>query len=171
MEYKLNTKSITKIIFEEKQIIPQSISEYLDKIRNLNSKIILLTEEKIFKKYQNYIENDLLTLDGLNYHIYFVKEGDFFKNEEIVNKITAYMLEKSFDRYSCILGIGGGKITDLAGYIASIYQRGIDCVLIPSTLLSIIDASIGGKTGINDLKYGKNLIGTVYQPKMYLYYQ
>jgi len=62
-------------------------------------------------------------------------------------------------------GFGGGKITDLAGFIASVYLRGINLVLIPTTLLSMVDASIGGKNGINNLEFGKNLVGTIYQPK------
>ena len=170
MEYKLITKSDTKIIFVDKQTNhhDQYVSNYFEQIAKTNTKILLLSEEKVFKKYENYLENNLLKTQSykLDYHNFLVMEGDFYKNEETVSKIISFMLEKSFDRSSCIIGFGGGKITDLAGYISSIYQRGIDCVLIPSTLLSIIDASIGGKTGINDLKYGKNLIGTVYQPKM-----
>jgi len=174
MEYSLNSLTNTKIIYFEDQNSAKDkfLTDYFLKIKNLNSKILILTEEKISSKYKDYIENNLLSLkldskdNSLQFNVFFVKEGDFYKNQDIVTKITSYMLENSYDRSSCIVAFGGGKITDLAGYVASIYQRGIDCILIPSTLLSMVDASIGGKTGINDLKYGKNLIGTVYQPKM-----
>ena len=67
------------------------------------------------------------------------------------------------DRKSVIIAIGGGTLGDLAGFIASTLLRGVDLVLIPTTLLSQVDSSIGGKNGINT-KYGKNLIGTFYQP-------
>ena len=73
------------------------------------------------------------------------------------------MVEKNFDRDSCVIALGGGVVGDIAGFVASIYMRGIPVIQIPTTLLAMIDSSIGGKTGVN-LATGKNLIGTFHKP-------
>ena len=73
------------------------------------------------------------------------------------------MLDNSFDRNDIIICVGGGLVCDFGGYIASIFMRGIKHILIPTTLLAMVDASIGGKTGVNQFK-GKNLIGSFYHP-------
>jgi 3-dehydroquinate synthase len=164
LHYSTTSTSNTTITFIKSEADVTKFS-FINKY-SISSKILILTEEKIFSKYSTYINTLLRNFtSNINYFTYYIHEGDFFKNDEIVNKVFSFMLERSFDRSSCIIGFGGGKITDLAGYIASVYQRGIDNILIPTNLLSMVDASIGGKTGINHLKYGKNLIGTVYQPK------
>lgn len=86
------------------------------------------------------------------------------KTLESVSAVWNEMLEKGTDRHSIVLNFGGGVIGDMGGFIASTYMRGIDFIQIPTTLLAMVDASIGGKTGIN---YGsvKNIIGTIEQPK------
>ena len=75
------------------------------------------------------------------------------------------MLNKNFSREDCLLAIGGGITGDVSGFAASTFKRGLQFINIPTTLLSQVDSSIGGKTGINT-KYGKNLIGSFYQPKL-----
>lgn len=75
------------------------------------------------------------------------------------------MFKNNFTKKSCLISFGGGKITDLGGYCASVFLRGIDSIYFPTTLLCMVDASIGGKCAINNLNYGKNLIGTFSQPK------
>ncbi len=87
------------------------------------------------------------------------------KNQKTINSILKILLNKNFSREDCILAIGGGITGDVSGFAASTFKRGINFVNIPTTLLSQVDSSIGGKTGINTI-YGKNLIGTFYQPKL-----
>ena len=87
------------------------------------------------------------------------------KNISFVNEILKILLNKNFSRQDCVITIGGGITGDVGGFAASLYKRGINFVNIPTTLLSQVDSSIGGKTGVNT-KEGKNLIGSFYQPKI-----
>ena len=87
------------------------------------------------------------------------------KNQNNTNKILKILLEKNFSRQDCLISIGGGITGDIGGYAASLFKRGLQFINIPTTLLAQVDSSIGGKTGINT-KYGKNLIGSFYQPKL-----
>ena len=82
------------------------------------------------------------------------------KNFEFVNKTIDILLENNFSRNDCILAVGGGILGDIACFTASIYKRGIRFINVPTTLLAQVDASIGGKSGVNHKLYGKNLIGT-----------
>ena len=90
------------------------------------------------------------------------------KNYKTVEKIIKFLLINKFSRNDCIVALGGGITGDLAGFVASIYKRGMKFINIPTTLLAQVDASIGGKTGINEKKFGKNLIGTFFQPNLVL---
>jgi len=97
-------------------------------------------------------------------HVVTVPDGEEYKTLQIVEQILDECFEHKLDRKSLLIAFGGGVIGDMTGFTASLYQRGIDFVQIPTTLLSQVDASVGGKTGVNN-KYGKNLIGAFYQPK------
>ncbi len=99
--------------------------------------------------------------------IYILNPGEASKNYLEVNKIYSSLLENNFGRDTLIVAIGGGVTGDLAGFVASTFMRGLKLVHIPTTLLSMVDSSIGGKTGINFQK-NKNLIGTFYQPDFVL---
>ena len=92
-----------------------------------------------------------------------VPDGEEYKSMETVLGILHRLFEAQFDRQSLLIAFGGGVIGDMTGFAASIYQRGISFVQIPTTLLSQVDASVGGKTGVNT-RWGKNLIGSFYQP-------
>ena len=87
------------------------------------------------------------------------------KNQKTINKILKVLLDKNFSREDCLIALGGGIAGDVAGFAASIFKRGLKFVNIPTTLLSQVDSSVGGKTGINSI-YGKNQIGSFYQPKI-----
>ena len=97
-------------------------------------------------------------------NIVTIPDGEEYKTLETVEMILNECFEHKLDRKSLLIAFGGGVIGDMTGFTASIYQRGIDFIQIPTTLLSQVDASVGGKTGVNN-KYGKNLIGAFYQPK------
>jgi 3-dehydroquinate synthase len=93
--------------------------------------------------------------------------GEEYKNLETVLFLWKSFLKNGLDRKSMVIALGGGVIGDLAGFAASTYMRGIDWIAIPTTLLAMVDASLGGKTGF-DLPEGKNLIGSFHPPKMVL---
>ncbi|CAA6809265.1 MAG: 3-dehydroquinate synthase (EC [uncultured Sulfurovum sp.] len=93
-----------------------------------------------------------------------VEDGEEFKNLATVESILNQLFEHKLDRKSLLIALGGGVIGDMTGFTASLYQRGIGFVQVPTTLLSQVDASVGGKTGVNN-SYGKNLIGAFYQPE------
>lgn len=103
-----------------------------------------------------------ITADKLN--IVTIPDGEAYKTLETVENILNQCFEYKLDRKSLLIAFGGGVIGDMTGFTASLYQRGIDFIQIPTTLLSQVDASVGGKTGVNN-QYGKNLIGAFYQPK------
>lgn len=106
------------------------------------------------KDFTNRVEADLLTIEG----------GEKAKSYETVNKLMNALFERKAEKDTTLIAMGGGTITDVVGFVASIYMRGVPLVLIPTTLLCAVDAAIGGKTAI-DTSNGKNLIGTIYQPK------
>ena len=86
-----------------------------------------------------------------------------YKNQASIDRIYDALMTEHFNRDVTLVALGGGVIGDMTGFAASIYQRGIDFIQIPTTLLSQVDASVGGKTGINN-KFGKNLVGAFHQP-------
>ena len=98
-------------------------------------------------------------------YIYYFRANEVNKNINYVYKILDILLKKNFSRDDCIISIGGGITGDISGFAANLFKRGIKFINIPTTLLSQVDSSIGGKTGVNT-KYGKNLIGSFYQPNL-----
>ena len=97
-------------------------------------------------------------------YVVTVADGEEYKTLETVENILNELFEHKLDRKSLLIALGGGVIGDMTGFTASLYQRGIGFVQVPTTLLSQVDASVGGKTGVNN-KYGKNLVGAFYQPE------
>jgi 3-dehydroquinate synthase len=98
-------------------------------------------------------------------HLFELPSGERFKTRDTWARITDALLEQRFGRDGCIIALGGGVTTDLAGFVAATYMRGVACVPIPTTLLAMIDAAIGGKTGV-DTQAGKNLVGAFLQPAL-----
>ena len=94
-------------------------------------------------------------------------DGEKFKNLETLNKVFDALLAQRFDRRCLIVALGGGVVGDMAGFAAACYQRGVEFIQVPTTLLSQVDSSVGGKTGVNH-PLGKNMIGAFYQPKAVL---
>jgi 3-dehydroquinate synthase len=94
-------------------------------------------------------------------------DGEEFKTLEVLNRIFDALLESRFNRSCCLVALGGGVIGDMTGFAAASYQRGVDFVQIPTTLLAQVDSSVGGKTGVNHA-LGKNMIGAFHQPRCVL---
>ncbi len=138
------------------KIESNSIVRDLKQIISKNNKIIFLIDRKvlyIFQKLKNYKKQNFIVVNC----------SEKLKSFENYSKISQKILSLNIDRSTKIVAIGGGTLGDLSGFIASTILRGLDLILFPTTLLSQVDSSIGGKNGINT-KYGKNLIGTFYQP-------
>ena len=97
--------------------------------------------------------------------LHYFHSSEKNKNLKSINNILSILLSKNFNRNDCVIAVGGGITGDVSGFAASIFKRGLKFINIPTTLLSQVDSSIGGKTGINS-KYGKSLIGTFYPPSL-----
>ena len=114
---------------------------------------------------QKLINKVLNTLPKKKISIYYFNSSEKNKNQKSIDNILSILLSKNFKRNDCVISIGGGITGDVSGFAASIFKRGLKFINIPTTLLSQVDSSIGGKTGINS-RYGKNLIGAFYQPNL-----
>ena len=152
-----------KVAIELKKVIDNSYDITIDTLPKLHfdSKVAIVTNTKVAGLHLKYL---LDRIEAKELYIVTVQDGEEYKNQESIDYILEALFNHKFNRSSLLIAFGGGVIGDMTGYAASIYQRGIDFVQIPTTLLSQVDASVGGKTGINN-KYGKNLIGAFYQPK------
>ena len=125
-------------------------------------KIALVVDKKIPKKFRDKIKN---ILKNYNIFIFEYSVSEKFKTLSSAQKLVDKCLANNFNRSDILISFGGGILGDLGAFAASIIKRGINFINIPTTLLSQVDSSIGGKTGVNS-KLGKNLIGTFYQPKL-----
>jgi 3-dehydroquinate synthase len=94
-------------------------------------------------------------------------DGEQYKTLEVLNQIFDTLLEHRFNRHCCLIALGGGVVGDMTGFAAASYQRGVDFIQIPTTLLAQVDSSVGGKTGVNH-SLGKNMIGAFHQPRCVL---
>ncbi len=111
-----------------------------------------------------YLEKTQAMLSGLRHEAVILPDGEKYKNLEVLNQIYDSLLRNRFDRNTTVIALGGGVVGDMAGFAAASYQRGVHLIQIPTTLLSQVDSSVGGKTGVNHA-LGKNMIGAFYQPK------
>ena len=124
--------------------------------------VALIIDTKIPYKFKKILKSKLK-----NYNLLFLAFSANEKNKSIntVNRYLKILLSKNFNRSDLIIAVGGGITGDVAGFVASIFKRGINFINLPTTLLAQVDSAIGGKTGVNSI-FGKNLIGTFYQPKL-----
>lgn len=139
--------------------ISTSIAEFIRK-RHKNRKIVVITDDNLKKLCQKTVLNALKPLNTL---LISIPSGEKSKSREMKEKIEDNLLGKKYGRDTVIIAFGGGVIGDLAGFVASTFDRGVPLIQVPTTLLAMVDSSIGGKTAVNT-KHGKNLIGTTYQP-------
>jgi 3-dehydroquinate synthase len=127
----------------------------------IDKKVVVVTNPTISKLHLDYL---LSKLDIKDLSIVTIPDGEQYKHMLTIEYILEHCFEHKLNRSSVLIAFGGGVIGDMTGFAASIYQRGIDFIQIPTTLLSQVDASVGGKTGVNN-KFGKNLVGAFHQPK------
>ena len=133
-----------------------NVKDYVD----LNRKVMVITDEGVPLEYATSVVAQCA--EG---YLHVVPQGEDSKSLSVFKEICEDLLEQQFSRKDCIIAIGGGVVGDLSGYVAASYMRGIDFIQIPTTTLSQIDSSIGGKVAIN-LDEVKNIIGAFYQPKI-----
>ncbi len=148
-------------VFIEKGVV-NKLPSLLKKI-NLGQKYAIITDSKTAKIHGQTISK-FLNKNGIKNEIFSFESGEKSKTLSTIEELAESMVEKGFNRKDAIIALGGGVVGDIAGFLASIYLRGIPFVQIPTTLLAAVDSAIGGKTGV-DLKIGKNLLGTITQPK------
>ena len=127
----------------------------------LNTKVAIVTNPKVAGLHLNYL---LSKITAKELYIITVPDGENYKTLSTIESILDNCFDHRLDRKSLLIGFGGGVIGDMTGFASSLYQRGIDFIQVPTTLLSQVDASVGGKTGINN-RFGKNLVGAFHQPK------
>ena len=147
-------------------IIGSNIVKDLSKILNNNfitfDKCLLIIDKKVPNKMISRVTK---SLRNKKISKFFFNANEKNKNQINTNKILQVLLDKNFSRQDCLISIGGGITGDVGGFAASLYKRGLQFINLPTTLLSQVDSSIGGKTGVNTNE-GKNLIGSFYQPKI-----
>jgi 3-dehydroquinate synthase len=122
----------------------------------------VISNERVFELYGREVKRSLKSA-GFTVLEWLMPEGERYKSFRSLEKAVTFLSENRFERDDLVLALGGGVVGDLAGFAAAIYLRGISLVQVPTTLLSQIDSSVGGKTGIN-LATGKNLVGAFHQP-------
>jgi 3-dehydroquinate synthase len=126
-----------------------------------NRKVAIVTNTTVSALH---LETLISKIEASQLHVVTVADGEEYKTLATVEHILDELFTHKLDRKSVLIALGGGVIGDMTGFTASLYQRGIGFIQVPTTLLSQVDASVGGKTGVNN-KYGKNLIGAFYQPE------
>lgn len=130
------------------------LSDFLEWLPLKSKRVVIISNPEIAKFYATHIRDHDLIL---------IPEGESHKNLNTVQKIYAQLLEKEFTRQDTLVAFGGGVIGDITGFVAATYLRGVSYVQVPTSLLAMVDSSVGGKTGVN-LPEGKNLVGAFKQP-------
>ena len=143
-------------------IVERGILKKAKELLNLDRRVLIVTDTGVPAIYAQTLAKQCKTPV-----ICTVEEGEESKSLETFGKLLKTMLKNDFSRKDCVIAVGGGVVGDLSGFVASAYMRGVDFYNIPTTLLSQIDSSIGGKTAIN-FEGIKNIVGAFYQPKKVL---
>ena len=147
-------------------IIGKGVASNISKIASENSirfeKCLMVVDKNIPKNILAKIKKSLIKK---KIFIHYIKATEKNKNLNTSNSILKILLKHNFSRQDCLITVGGGITGDIGSFAASIYKRGLKFINVPTTLLSQVDSSVGGKTGVNT-NLGKNLIGTFYQPKL-----
>lgn len=127
-------------------------------------KALIISHPKLIKLYGKILHQSL-SKAGITSHFGVIPEGEKSKNLTVVRKLYRQCIQFKLDRTSCMIALGGGVVGDVAGFVSATYLRGLPLVQIPTTLLAMVDSSIGGKTGV-DMPEAKNSIGSFHQPKL-----
>ncbi|MEG0291659.1 MAG: 3-dehydroquinate synthase [Anaerovoracaceae bacterium] len=159
MELTINTSKPYKVIIERR--ILDQIGQTFENVK-AGTKICIVTDENVHPLYTKILERGLHLVNLYPHKVVFPSSESTKSFDDLAN-LTNYLAKQNFTKTDFLIALGGGVIGDLTGFAASIYQRGIRYIQVPTTLLAAVDSCIGGKTAIN-LDSGKNLVGTVWQP-------
>ena len=140
----------------------RNLAQYLDSLDKPPRAVVIVTDSNVYPLYGKLAQQSLA---GFKTHIIKVPAGEEHKTPETVLTILRVMAQQELSRDDIVVALGGGVIGDMAGFAAAVYQRSIRFIQCPTTLLSAVDASVGGKTAV-DLPEGKNLIGAFHQPSL-----
>lgn len=158
MKLRLETKETACDIIVERGILSEA-----GRLLDLKRKVLVVTDSKVPAEYSEAVCRSCRLSGGTPY-LMVIPQGEKSKNLRVFEDICRRLLEEGFNRNDCIAAVGGGVTGDLSGFAAACYMRGIDFYNIPTTLLSQVDSSIGGKTAV-DFEGVKNIIGAFHQPK------
>ena len=147
-------------------IAPGSLSQLGKQMQQLNlgKKVLVISNPEIFNYYGDICTQSLESA-GFETHTHLIPAGEEHKHLQSIQKVYDTALVNHLERSSTLVALGGGVIGDMTGFSAATWLRGVNFVQVPTSLLAIVDASVGGKTGVNHPQ-GKNLIGAFYQPKL-----
>lgn len=159
----LGNRSYT-INFVDLIINPNTQKNFLNILNNY-SQAVWITNQTIYKIYNGFLDN--INVNENNNNLLLIPDGEEYKSWQILETIMTSLLQKKLDRKSVLVAFGGGVVGDIIGLASALYQRGIDFIQIPSTLLAMVDSSIGGKTAVNH-PLGKNMLGVIKQPTQVL---
>lgn len=132
----------------------------------ISQQAYVISDEGVIHHHGNEVEAALRSAE-VPFHTYTVPPGEASKSLETASRIYDWLLERKAERGHTIVAVGGGMVTDLAGYVAATFARGVPLVHVPTSLLAMVDAAIGGKVGVNHPR-AKNMIGAFYQPRLVL---
>lgn len=135
----------------------------LEKLETKSHRICIVSDTTISQHYMNEVL-EIVKDYAVIVETFTISSGEAYKNLTSVNKLYEHLIQSKFDRKDFLIALGGGVVGDLTGFVAATYLRGISFIQMPTTLLSMVDSSIGGKTGVDYLAY-KNMIGAFKQPK------
>lgn len=145
--------------------ITESVGRYVSRLR-LNGAVALISDTNVYPLYGERVRRSLEEA-GYSVSVHTFEAGEQSKNLRTVEMLVDEMIAAGHDRSGFVVALGGGVVGDMAGFLASIYYRGIPFVQIPTSVMALVDSSVGGKTAV-DVAGGKNLIGAFHQPRMVL---
>lgn len=141
----------------------KAFAQVLRELKTARHKICVVSDTTISKYYMEEVVEIAKDYSSM-VETFTLKPGEEYKNLDSVNRLYEYLIQSKFDRNDFLIALGGGVVGDLTGYVAATYLRGISFIQMPTTLLSMVDSSIGGKTGVDFASY-KNMVGAFKQPK------
>ncbi len=157
-------KNSYDILIGEKLL--ENSAKYISEVVPAKSKLFIVTDSNVAKLYLKKLQ-EVLKKAGFAVFTTIIPAGEKSKNINQLEKILNDVFKHQPERNSTFIALGGGVVGDITGFAASVLLRGVNFIQIPTTLLAMVDSSVGGKTGINN-KFGKNLVGAFYQPKLVL---
>ncbi len=159
----LKTNAPYEILIDKNLL--QYSGEHIRKVSSARQALII-TDNTVNELYSGIVAKSLMS-KGFEVFLFVLASGEASKSFQSAEKIFSFLIKNEFTRTDVLIALGGGVVGDVSGFVAATYMRGMDFVQIPTTLLAQIDSAIGGKNAVN-LPHGKNLVGTIYQPKLVL---